>query len=172
VTAATRARALDLLADERALVLDADALTVFQGDVSALAGARRGATVLTPHEGEFGRLFPDLGGDKAARAAAAAQRTGAVVALKGADSVIAAPDGRLAFDAGAPPELATAGSGDVLSGIVVGALAQGVPPFEAACAAVWLLGRAAREVGPGLISADLPPRLPTSLNALAEAVRG
>jgi NAD(P)H-hydrate epimerase len=171
VTAETRTRTLDLLSDGRAVVLDADALSVFEGDVAALVDARRGAAVLTPHEGEFRRLFPDLEGDKATRAAAAAERTGAVVVLKGADSVIAAPDGRLVFDAGAPADLATAGSGDVLAGIVVGVLAQGVPAFEAACAAVWLLGRAARGLGPGLISADLPPRLPEALAALSQALR-
>jgi NAD(P)H-hydrate epimerase len=168
---ATRGRAQKLLATGRAVVLDADALTSFAGAVDALAGAVQGPTVLTPHAGEFARLFPDLDGDKLARARTAAHRTGAVVLLKGADTVIAAPDGRTAINANAPPELATAGAGDVLAGLIAGTLAQGVPAFEGACAAAWLHGAAAQGAGPGLIADDLPDRLPGALADLSRKAR-
>ncbi len=165
VGASTRRATLDMLATGKPVVLDADALTSFEGEVDALAAAVRGPCVLTPHEGEFARLFPATG-DKLTRARAAARRLRAVVALKGADTVVAAPDGRAVVNANAPPTLATAGSGDVLGGFVLGLLAQGMDAFAAAAAAVWLHGACAAEFGPGLIAEDLPELLPAVLRRL------
>jgi hydroxyethylthiazole kinase-like uncharacterized protein yjeF len=164
------------LLGERAVVLDADALTSFADRLPLLAAAvkdRRGATILTPHEGEYSRLFKSLGGDiqsKLERARRAAAATGAVVLLKGADTVVAAPDGRASIAANAPAFLATAGSGDVLAGIVGGLLAQRMPPFEAACAAVWMHGACGEEAGPGLIAEDLPEALPAVYRRLFAAI--
>lgn len=168
---------LAALAGERAVVLDADAITSFVGEPRRLAEAllRRAnagaATIMTPHEGEFSRYFHALDartkvGSKLDQARLAAGLTGAVIVLKGADTVVATPDGRAAIAANAPPYLATAGAGDVLTGMATGLLAQGMPAFEAAAAAVWLHGEAAAAVGPGLISEDLPEALPGVYRAL------
>ncbi|MGE3246562.1 MAG: NAD(P)H-hydrate dehydratase [Beijerinckiaceae bacterium] len=150
-------------ANAPAAVLDADALTSFAGDLACLAGHVRAAerpVVLTPHEGEFARLFPELEGARIVRARAAAQVSGAILCLKGPDTIVAAPDGRTAIAAGAPPWLATAGSGDVLAGAITGLIAQRMPAFEACAAAVWMHARAAAVFGPGLIAEDIPEALP------------
>ena len=165
---ATRARALAMLATGRPTVLDADALTVFKDDRTALMGAIHGPSVMTPHDGEFRRLF-DVTGSRLARARAAAALCGAIIVLKGADTVIAAPDGRAIINSNAPPTLATAGSGDVLAGIVVGLVAQGMEAWRAAAAAVWMHGAAAASFGPGLLAEDLPDLLPAVLRALYQA---
>jgi NAD(P)H-hydrate epimerase len=162
----TRAHTLAMLATGRPVLLDADALSVFAEQPRALFDAVRGACVLTPHEGEFKRLF-DLGGDKLIRARAAARTSGAVIVLKGADTVIAAPDGRAIINSNAPPSLATAGAGDVLGGMILGLLAQGMDAFFASAAAVWMHGAAAVEFGPGLLAEDLPDLLPGVLRGLA-----
>lgn len=162
-----RDKVLAALSAKKPVVLDADVFSLFEGDAAALAAIIEGPAVLTPHEGEITRLFGAMPGSKIERARAAAVRVGAVVLLKGADTVIAAPDGRAAINAHASPYLATAGSGDVLAGIIGAMLARGLDPFEAASVASWLHGEAGRRGGPGLIAEDLPGLLPAVLADLA-----
>ncbi len=159
------------------LVLDADGITAFEQNPNELFDRRqdaRSALVLTPHEGEFRRLFPDIAKaavSKIEKAREAARRANAIIVYKGPDSVIAEPGGVAVVNANGTPLLATAGSGDVLTGIVCGLLAQGMPAFAAACAAVWIHADAARRFGHGLIAEDLPAQLPAVLSALARASR-
>jgi NAD(P)H-hydrate epimerase len=165
VGSSTRQFVLAALATRRATVLDADALTSFAEAPQDLFKAIVGPCVLTPHAGEFMRLF-QFDGDKLHRTRSAAKQCNAVVLLKGPDTVIAAPDGRAIINSNAPAQLATGGSGDVLTGFVAALLAQGMAPFEAAAAAVWLHGAAATEYGLGLVAEDLPDALPRVLNQL------
>jgi hydroxyethylthiazole kinase-like uncharacterized protein yjeF len=178
VDEATCELVLAALAGDRGVVLDADAMTSFAEAPRRLAAALEGrgspATILTPHEGEFSRYFHSLDartevGSKLDRARCAAQLTGATVLIKGADTVVAAADGRASIATNAPAFLATAGAGDVLTGVITGLLAQHMPAFEAASAGVWLHGEAARAFGPGLISEDLPEMLPGVYRALLGA---
>jgi hydroxyethylthiazole kinase-like uncharacterized protein yjeF len=174
---AMRDLVLAALACERAVVLDADALTSFSGQLEQLAKAIKptgGATLLTPHEGEFSRLFGPAGHEglsKVERARKAAELSGAIVLLKGPDTVVAAPDGRAVISENAPPWLASGGSGDVLAGFAAGLLAQGMPGFDAAAAAVWLHGEAGTAAGPGLVAEDLPEMLPRVYRRLYARLR-
>ncbi len=158
----TRACVLAALSAGKSCVLDADALTVFKDAPQGLFTAIGSPALMTPHEGEFARLFGEIT-DRETDALKAAQASGAVLLLKGRDTVIAAPDGRVVVNRNAPPTLATAGSGDVLAGIAVGLMAQGMTPFDAACAAAWMHADAARRFGPGLIAEDIEKQLPAVL---------
>jgi hydroxyethylthiazole kinase-like uncharacterized protein yjeF len=169
VNEATVANVEALARTGAALVLDADALTVFRDSPEDLFSTLDRDDVLTPHAGEFERLFPGLlaaGPERITAARRAAERAHAVVLLKGPDTVVAAPDGRAVVNTNGTPWLATAGSGDVLAGLVGGLIAQGMDSFHAACAAVWLHAEAGRGFGPGLIAEDLPGLIPGVLRAL------
>ncbi len=171
----TRGLVQTALAAKPGLVLDADALTSFAETPDHLFEAVKTSgypqVVLTPHQGEFQRLFSEMSNkhplrSKLERVRVAAERSGAIVLLKGPDTVVASPDGRAAISANAPPWLATAGAGDVLAGMIAGFLAQGAPAFEAACMATWMHGEAGSEAGPGLIAEDLPEVLPAVFRRL------
>jgi NAD(P)H-hydrate epimerase len=167
VSDATRDRVLSTLSAGKAVVLDADALSAFADDPETLFSAIDGPCLMTPHEGEFKRLFA-IEGDKLARTRRAAEISGAVVLFKGADTVIAEPAGSAVINANAPPGLATAGSGDVLAGMALGLMTQGMTPFQAGCAATWMHGAAGGKTGPGLIAEDLPANLPLVLRDLRD----
>ncbi|MGE0225125.1 MAG: NAD(P)H-hydrate dehydratase [Acetobacteraceae bacterium] len=152
---AARASLPALLEAGRTVIADADVFSAFAGDAAGL----RGCAVMTPHAGEFARAFGRPGADRLSAVRRAAAATGGVVLLKGADTIVAEPGGRVTINASAPPWLATAGAGDVLAGLIAGLLAQGMPPWEAASAGAWLHGRAAIEAGPALIVEDLLPAI-------------
>jgi NAD(P)H-hydrate epimerase len=170
VSDTTHDRVVAALDSGKAMVIDADALTSFadrSGDLFSRLGDPRltARCLLTPHAGEFKRLF-GIEGDKLSQARQAAALSGAVILLKGADTVVAGPDGRAVINTNAPPELATAGAGDVLAGFALGLIAQGLPAFDSGVAAAWLHGAAAAEFGPGLIAEDLSEALPAVLRRL------
>lgn len=163
----TRNLVLDLLNTTKPVVLDADAISVFQNDLTALTNNINQDCVLTPHVGEFKRIF-ELSDNRVLSAQHAANECGAVIVLKGSETIIAAPDGNTIVNDNAPPTLATGGSGDVLAGIIAGLIAEGMPSFYAAAAATWMHGEAAMLFGIGLIAEDLPPLLPKVLKKLYE----
>jgi hydroxyethylthiazole kinase-like uncharacterized protein yjeF len=143
-------------------VIDADAISQL-GDPERLKGQD---AIITPHDGEFRKLFGEIEGSKAERALEAARQSGAVVLFKGSDTIVASPDGRLGFAPPAPSWLASAGTGDVLAGVTAALRARGLEAFEAACAAVWLHGRAAEIAGPQLIADDLADAIPSAIAEL------
>lgn len=164
---ALRQAVLDVLATRKAAVLDADALNVFEGHSRELFEMLHENVVLTPHEGEFARIFGDmLPGSRAEHAADAAKKSNAVIVLKGAETIIAHPDGRVIVNTHASPWLASAGTGDVLAGILVGLTVQGMPAFDAACAATWMHGEAGIRIGPGLVAPDIIKEIPGVLREL------
>jgi hydroxyethylthiazole kinase-like uncharacterized protein yjeF len=167
LTPATLERVLQALASAKPCLLDADALSVFADNPAELFAAIRGPVLMTPHEGEFSRLFPGITGSKLQRARGAAEKAGACLLLKGSDTLIASPDGHALINANAPASLASAGAGDVLAGIAAAFLGQAMDPFEAAGAAAWLHGEAAASFGPGLIAEDIVESLPLALRTLA-----
>jgi len=162
---ATRQFVLAALAKRRATVIDADGLSSFADDPGELFRRVASPCVLTPHDGEFRRLF-QLSGDKLTRARRAAALSNAVILLKGPDTIVTSPDGRAIINSNAPPDLAIGGTGDVLSGFIAGLLAQGLEAFPACAAAAWLHGEAAKAIGPGLVAEDLPEALPQVLRGL------
>lgn len=165
VSKRTHEATLQILSHKKNCVIDADAISVFAPNPKTLFRAIQSPVVMTPHEGEFARLFR-FKGSRIERAINAAKESGAVIVLKGHDTVIASPDGTCVVNEKAPAWLATAGSGDVLAGMICGLMAQGMPAFEAACAATWIHGKAAEKFGAGLISEDLPALIPHVLKKL------
>ena len=167
VTSETRQLVLQLLATRKPLVIDADAMSVFQHDPKTLFDAIHGPCVLTPHEGEFSRIFT-MSGSREQRAVSAAEMAHATIVLKGAKTLIATPNNPLIINENAPANLATAGTGDVLAGMILGLLAQKMNASLASAAAVWMHGVAAKKFGKGLIAEDLPDLLPSVWKELAE----
>lgn len=170
VSQATKDRCMAAIKTGRPVIIDADGITSLSGDYKFFINNKLNDILITPHEGEFGRLFgslPEARGSKLTRASLAAQRSGVSVLLKGPDTVIAHSDGRIVINANGLKGLATAGTGDVLAGTILGLAAQGMPLFMAACAGVFLQGAAARIYGAGLIASDLPDLLPQALKSLA-----
>ncbi|MAV87151.1 MAG: bifunctional ADP-dependent NAD(P)H-hydrate dehydratase/NAD(P)H-hydrate epimerase [Rhodospirillaceae bacterium] len=165
LTSDIKSRTISSLRSRKSVVLDADALTLFKDNPSSLFKRINGPVVLTPHKGEFLRLF-DVTGNKIHDTRSASKKSGAVVVFKGGDTIIAAPDGRVAINVNSPPTLATAGSGDVLSGLITGLLATGMPAYEAACAGNWIHGEAASHYGHGLIAEDIIDGIPRVLRSL------
>ncbi|MFM9836016.1 MAG: NAD(P)H-hydrate dehydratase [Methylophilaceae bacterium] len=165
LTADTKQQVIYLLNTQKPIVIDADAITVFQNKLDTLSGSIHTNCVLTPHEGEFKRLFP-LDENREKCALHAAKTIGATIVLKGPKTLIASPDGSILVNNNAPASLATGGSGDVLAGLIAGLIAQGMPPFYAAAAAVWIHTEAANFFGVGLIADDLPNLIPSVLKTL------
>lgn len=157
---------LESLSLKKPVILDADALTVFSDHAPDLFSALHSDCILTPHEGEFTRLFPGLENTKAHRAIEAAKQSGAIIVLKGAETVIAAPDGKYVMNNHSSPYLATAGSGDVLAGMIGGLVAQKMQPLYAACAACWMHGDIAIKYGPGLVAPDIIQQIPNVFKAM------